>query len=287
MANDHLEDSLAKVERAQTQIEALNAEVRRFIDKSSYDVVSKFDADRDEEIWSFRLREPVPRLIAVLIGEILHNLRSSLDQMACAVALQHSGSSKETYFPFGADATIFETELARKGKKLPSDAHDMIRTLKPYKGGNDLLWNIHYLNRADKHIHVVPINLSTSANTVKYVIVKRGLVMVLGHRKAKHLYYGKPRPSAAEIAAMPSPTSVYVTDPGFHIVFGTEGCSPEESFDFLVSTPGAEFDTDMKPTIDVAFENVEGIKLDPVVAVVNQMRQLTERILLSFRGRFF
>lgn len=284
MANNFLKIPLAKVERTKAQIKCLNTDIRAFLDKSSYEIVSKLDTNRDEQIWSFRLKETIPAEISIVIGEILHNLRSSLDQMACAIALKLSGSSKDTYFPFGADADIFKKQLATKGKKLGRDACNMIQVLKPYKGGNDLLWYIHDLNRTDKHINVTPINLRTSANKVTYLVIESGLVLVVGSRVGQHMY--APRKSPEEIARMSKPTGVYKVPRGQCLSFGTAGCTPEESFDFLVTTPGAKFKTDMKPTFDVALQDVEGFELEPVIAVLNQMRQLTESILLTFLGRF-
>jgi hypothetical protein len=291
MANPFLKDSLAKIDRGQTQIEELNAEIGRFIDIRPYEIVSKYDPGRDEQVWSFRVTKNIPRVIPVIVGEVLHNLRSALDQMVCAIALQHSGKTKDTYFPFGTSASHFEAQLTEKGKQLPSDARDMIRAVKPYPGGNDLLVAMHHLNRADKHINVAPVNLRTTTNTGNYLVMKRGVMLVIGSRRAqRHIELAKPRPTVAEIAAMEqtgTPTGIYNLLMSGITVFGTDGCTPEESFEFLTTTPNSEFETDVKPTIDIAFQDIQGFELEPIVAVLFQMRECTQRICLPFLGRLF
>lgn len=278
---------IAKVERTKTQIKDLDQKIRTFLRGSAHEVVSEFDVDADADVWSFRPKREVPELFAVMAGEVLHNLRSALDNLACQIALKNSGSFKETYFPFGARADIFEAELARKGKKLSSDAIDMVRALKPYKGGNNLLWALHDANRRDKHVALSPINLLSTSNAASYLTVLSGLALVIGSRYGQHLLLDKPRPTAEEIAVMPSPTGIYTVGPSAKILFGTEGCTPDQSREFLTTTPGAKFQTNMRPTFNIALSDVEGFELEPVVATLNQMRDLVESILLTFKRRFF
>ena len=43
----------------------------------------------------------------------------------------------------------------------------------------------------------------------------------------------------------------------------------------------------IEPAFGVTFPNIEGFEREPVVAVLHQMRQLVEGILLTFEQRFF
>jgi hypothetical protein len=43
----------------------------------------------------------------------------------------------------------------------------------------------------------------------------------------------------------------------------------------------------MQPSFDIAFRDVQGAELEPVVAVLNNFRTLVERIILLFDDRFF
>ncbi|MBZ0248091.1 MAG: hypothetical protein K8F93_00385 [Burkholderiales bacterium] len=291
MANEYLESAIAKIKRAESQVDDLNSRIVRFFDSSGYEIVSERDYGLDEEVWRFELRDQIPAEIAVVAGEVVHNVRSALDNLMCALAFAHSGSTRDTYFPVGKDVNGLQTEIASKTKKLPQLARDMIAALKPYKGGNDLLYYLHDLNRTDKHVRLAVVNQCTSSHTATYLTVRRGLAYVVGARCGQHLlikeYLDPIRPTAAEIAAMPSPTAVYRLKPGASIKFGTKGCAAHKSREFLVTSPGAEFETDMKPAFDVTFQDVGPLEGEPTVALLSQMREATARIVSEFRRTFF
>jgi hypothetical protein len=135
----------AKIERTEAQIKELNEAIRAFYAPRPYEVRPKSDPDQPIEIWRVHFSD-CPPVLNVMVGEILHNLCSTLDQLACAIANTTSGSTEGTYFPFAKTASFFEDKLAEKTKNLPADARDMIRVLNPYKAGNNLLWNLHHLN---------------------------------------------------------------------------------------------------------------------------------------------
>jgi len=329
MSNEFLHSAVAKIKRSETQIDDLNSRVRAFFDASPYEITSKLDANLKQEIWRFRFSRAIEDDFPVIVGEIIHNVRSSLDNLMCAVAFAHSGSTAGTYFPFSkVGAQGLENEIASKCKKLPplakdmirvlqpynggnqilwllhelnrTDKHvklaplakDMIRVLQPYNGGNQILWLLHELNRTDKHVKLAPINLATSANVVKYLVVHSGLVLVVGARSGKHLYTEeyigtKPMPTDAEISGMTGPTGVYTCLPGTSIRFDTDTCAADESFEFLITTPGAKFETDMKPTFNIALQDVGRAETEPVVALLSQMREASARIIIEFRRTFF
>jgi hypothetical protein len=74
---------------------------------------------------------------------------------------------------------------------------------------------------------------------------------------------------------------------GMKISFPKLGASADDSMEFLTTTPGAKFKTDFKPSFDVAFKDVGAFEGEPIVHVLHQARDLVERILLTFRRRFF
>ena len=177
-----LQNANAKLDRTKNQINQLRTMIDGVLRYSSHRRIKRLDQECDEEIWSFELCTPIPQDIPVVIGEILHNLRSPLDHLACALARQHSGTDKGVFFPFGANLEAFEMQANEKCKKLSKDAVDMIRAQRPFRGGNELLWAIHDMNRSDKHREISPINLCTSANSASYLITRSGLALVLGSR---------------------------------------------------------------------------------------------------------
>lgn len=282
---DALENAYAKLDRARVQIRQLERMIQGFLMYWPVGSTSKVDAALDEETWSFAIGSPIPKDVPILIGEVLLNIRSPLDYLACALALQHTGSMKGVAFPFGGDQAGLEAQIKQKAAKLSAAAVDRIRDWKPYKGGSDLLWAIHNLNIADKHRNLLPVNLRTGGNSTTRLTVWTGLALVLGSRAAQHMNVD--RKSAEEIAAMGSPTAVYEVDAGMQLNFGTVGCTPEESMRYLTCTPGATFSTDMRPSLDIAFAEHVGDPLEPVCSVLSRMAVLTSDLVKDFDKRFF
>lgn len=106
-----------------------------------------------------------PARAAMLIGDILHNLRSSLDLLACELVTQSEAGSREgvvvdlsgVAFPFPRSEQTLEIEIAAKRfNRAGVDAVELYRTLTPWEHGNRDLWALHQLNILDKHRSVLP-----------------------------------------------------------------------------------------------------------------------------------
>ncbi len=99
----------------------------------------------------FRYVNRVREDTLILSTYSIHNLRSALDHVACAIST--APNRKEASFVIGEDANEFERVAAKRQKegRLCADAIDFMRCLKPYKGGDDRLWALHRLNIMDKH----------------------------------------------------------------------------------------------------------------------------------------
>jgi hypothetical protein len=70
----------AKITRTERQIEEIDQAVQSFAASAPFEITSRVDAAADEQIWSFKLKTNLPPDISVQAGEVIHNLRSSLDQ---------------------------------------------------------------------------------------------------------------------------------------------------------------------------------------------------------------
>ncbi len=201
-----------------------------------------------------------------------------------AIAIQHSGSSRGTYFPLGKTEQIFEDELREKTKKLPPGARDLIRGLRPYLGGNDLLWALHDLNRGDKHasritaalrggIHVRDVKVWGDRNSPT--------VRTLGPRAGRHMIRNAENNL---VQADPEKQPPYI--PG-RVVFSASPAELDDAMEFMTTDPGADVEAQFDPAFDMVFRNVQGLEGQPVIAGLYQMRDLTQSIFLAFQRRFF
>jgi hypothetical protein len=297
------EAPFAKTERAKSQIQELDQTIKSFFKSTPYQIVSQVDPEVDEETWRFQLTSKLPHELALRTGEIFHNLRSALDQMLAETVVRVSKRSETgVEFPFGLTINDFETSL-RKQKKLPPDGTTMVRELKPYKGGDPLLWLLHSANRRDKHrMGLVPVNLRT-AGKVSYLSLRYGQALVIGSRGGQHLTCQRTITDAdyVRLAVQDRCWGAYgtsvldpvsgvplVSHPCAHLSFDNLGPgTAEESYEFFTATPGTKFKTDFEPTFDVAFRDVWGLERKPIVPILAQLRDLIEHVLLTFRDRFF
>lgn len=289
MVDHPLEYVWAKIERPDAQIKDLESQIRAFFTKDVYGIAREPNADHTQEVWKFVLKKRTPRAFVTIIGEILHNMRSALDQLMCAIAVQHSGSSRGTYFPLGKTQQIFESELSEKTKKMPSDARDLIRALKPYPGGNDLLWALHDLNRGDKHASKITTRLKGLAN-IRNVMVwapKGALspphIITLGLRSGRHFR----RVGRELVQSDPEKQPRYTPNPASVVIDIGATAMIDDSMEFMTTDFGADVQTEIEPLFDIVFQDVQGLEGESVVAGLHQMRSLTESITLLFGSRFF
>lgn len=129
------------------------------------------DPEVGDDVVRLRLEDFEPMLWAVLIGDCIHNLRSSLDHLAYQLALAEAGPlppdvERSSEFPIFDDPDDFKrvrSKGALKGEPNPgsgfhkirgmhSDAQDLIEGLQPYHGGDrKRLWMLQQLSIMDKH----------------------------------------------------------------------------------------------------------------------------------------
>lgn len=160
MSVDPLYGPLRKVDWAKQHVDKLEREVREFADRNPYRIVVEpsFQPNNPAMIsLAVRFREEMPDEFALLVGDALHNLRSSLDHLACCL-VPGGTSDPECSFPFAKSESAFEqTMLSRPIRKAKPIAIDGIRKLKPYPGGNDTLYGLHLIDNLDKHRLLLPV----------------------------------------------------------------------------------------------------------------------------------
>lgn len=162
-----------KLGRAETDLDQLEAEIARFLRRDSYEIAQQFDAETGRCTLTFLAKHPPPLAWSVAIGEIVHNLRSALDHMACALYLQSGGTdcarvksasgTAKTAFPILVDDSDkgFGKWMDTYLPGLPDDAVAELQELQPYKRGDTArIHPLAILNRLwnqDKHRLLVPV----------------------------------------------------------------------------------------------------------------------------------
>lgn len=151
------EASQIKIDRAKQHLQELTAEISSFFERGAVSVVIEQASEYASvpgEMWAFTYREaePVPATWSAIIGDVLHNLRTSLDLIASDVHRITGGKAKDTrhvHYPFcKSKSDLPEMICSRRLDGIGQDFYNAIEKTAPYKDGNEGLRAIHKMGNA-------------------------------------------------------------------------------------------------------------------------------------------
>lgn len=157
--SDPFNSSRRKIIRAKEHIDDLTVTIRAFVDAGAYKQVVEDDPNRPGyKLHKIKLTQTIPPAIENIAGDAITNLRSALDHACFAVATASGNSDPQNaYFPFARNAERLETAIKGRCKDIPQEIYPFFRNLKPYDGGDELLWTLNLLCNADKHRVITPM----------------------------------------------------------------------------------------------------------------------------------
>lgn len=146
----------AKVERAKEHFEYLAVRVDEFLAMEPYGYTVAADPRTGDNVVVATVKDRPPLVWGVIIGDVVHNLRSSLDHLVYQlIVLNGDTPDRRSEFPIFSSVKEYEASGEAKVKKVAPAAQKIIKKLvpDPTKGSVDdhPLWLIHELNRLDKH----------------------------------------------------------------------------------------------------------------------------------------
>lgn len=150
-----------KLRRADEHRQLLAAEIAAFVATPPYRITESSDGDVHTLVAEVQLVPPVR--FAVVLGDLLYNLRSALDHMAWQFALVGSPAPDwRTAFPIYDDAKAFRS--GARIRDVPPDAARLIEAMQPYQEEYEVLsWlgrelvPLRNMSNRDKHqtLHIV------------------------------------------------------------------------------------------------------------------------------------
>ena len=150
---------LLKVERANYHMTELEAILRRYIRANAKAMRGKIN-NRTKEYLPVKFVTQLPEHTPTVIGDIVHNLRVSLDHAYWIMVEANGGNfCKHVKFPFGGDRKSIEGSINGQTKtSFPKkEVLDYILTdLQPFEGGALNLYDLHRLDITDKHKLLLP-----------------------------------------------------------------------------------------------------------------------------------
>lgn len=156
---DDLLHAQATTDWAVSQLPSFRDRIHSWLHQNIHVVLEDPDPEVPNDVVVAVEKELFPLSFMVEAGAYLNAIRSSLDILAYALAIRY-GITKpdDSYFPVAASEKVFLSggyKGAEFVKGLPQTERTKIESLKPYQGGNDLLWSLHRLDITRKHKRLI------------------------------------------------------------------------------------------------------------------------------------
>lgn len=152
-----------KTARAREQLDAFRSEQLAYFRREPYYTFSKFEPERGEYVTYYRVIDPPPPNLSVLIGDVVHNLSSALEHLTWQLVIASGNDPIEgvTGFPIFEERSKYEARAPRmmQGMKPEFVAH--IERLQPYhreSPESDPLAVLRDIWNRDKHRLLVTTN---------------------------------------------------------------------------------------------------------------------------------
>ncbi|NZD64552.1 hypothetical protein HX900_26115 [Rhizobium sp. WYCCWR 11290] len=130
-----------------------------YITKQPIQCVTRLlEVDPSYIAWKLIVTEAAPPEWPAIIGDIIHNLRASLDLLACElVEMNGHRDISDVYFPFAGSEDQLDHMISKRNfDKAAPQAIALVKELKPFRGGNVAIRAVHDLDIWDKHRAIIP-----------------------------------------------------------------------------------------------------------------------------------
>lgn len=160
---DELAGVRLKIQRAYAHLAELQEAIETALDSSGERFSNEFDPETKQQVYRAHGLPEIDPKWSLMVGDVLHNLRSALDHLAWQLVILDKGTPcRQTQFP------VRETPFSKKGDLTTTQLSPPIKDPKilaaleecqPYRGADgepaildrNQLWWLHRLNIIDKH----------------------------------------------------------------------------------------------------------------------------------------
>jgi hypothetical protein len=254
----------AKVTWAKKHLEKLENSLKPYPQRGSDFVRFEDDGAKRERSYYLVKLPDIPPDVPLIAGDILQNLRSSIDHVAYHLVQVGGGTAtRNTYFPIAqTSAKYYAPRCREKIKGARPEAVKYLDSFQPYKDGTHLLWELHELNNLDKHrllLTACSTNIAHSMSPSEKAEIER-------RRRNSH-----PATPAIRLGSVLKPFNKPV---------------PLKIGDKLLTIPHSEMEQEMRFLIDVAFNEPRIVGCRPIVELLHLMSNNVLNIItgLSLNG---
>jgi hypothetical protein len=263
--DERLKHVTLKIKRAKEHVADLERQLHVFLESGPYKVGAKHDPQTRKLIYCVTSAQPIPDCLPLVAGDAIQNLMSALDHLAyqivCSNTGDHPPNPNRIYFPVADDAEKYEAKKRGKIEGARQETFDAIDALKPYRGGNDLLWALYRLNNIEKHRLLLTVGSQAAG-------------INLGQLMASHLGGAFPAEAVATLESM----NVFLnpTDKGFPLKAG---------FELYIGAVDEKPNPKQQFRFNVALSESGIIDGKPLLETVNAFTTLVEGIVTALTPR--
>lgn len=257
-----LKNIRVKIDRARQHIESASSFIKSYLDTRPFGIATRRDENTRRLVYFVdNVQEPDTHLSGI-VGDALHNLRSCLDHMAYQLVFNGTGlkPSRRVYFPICDDQAKYETDGHRQIEGAKPDAIAVIDTIRPYKAGNERLWQLHRLNNVDKHRLLLMVGSAFQGVNIAEVL-RRGMQETLsGEKRVAEMFGAIKMP---DLFLKPA-DNLFPLRPGV---------------DLFIDAPDAEPSTRVTFRFEVSFGEPEVMNGESIVPTLNEMASVVDQVL--------
>jgi hypothetical protein len=175
---DDLMDAHAAVEWARIELQILEREVNSWFESVPYLIVEDLHPEMGSKFFKLQVNRKFPLTINAGAGAVVNSARTSLDMLAFAVAARNGAPARpDVHFPIYETAGDFieAKNVTSRNEWLSAAELQIVEELKPYYGGNDLLFALYQFDAlrmrerlVDVHISPGPVMNTPEAKTAGY-----------------------------------------------------------------------------------------------------------------------
>lgn len=155
-----------KLRRTREHTKAFDEAVQWWLESEPYRIAEEVDVETDTKQFVVIAERQPPVRLSLLLGDMIQNLRSTLDYLVGDLARHNAGGhlmpriEADLMFPITTSREKFKDAVRRQARLgcVAARPAALIQRLQPYRHGQDPathpLWVLHQLSNIDKHRHL-------------------------------------------------------------------------------------------------------------------------------------
>lgn len=247
--SDMFAGSRIKLERADTHIRSLIAEIESFRQSNPYEIAVHEEPSTGMQSLCAVVHRATPEEWSAIIGDAIHNARTALDLLINdLVDPVHRGTAT---FPIRATPEEKWPSGIPRIKGLSSTLQERLVAIQPYVTGDMTLRDLHILDIEDKHKVLVALSSATAVRNIR--ATQKGLRGTMS--------VGEIRIDTSKMGPTPTGISVH-------------------------RSMGMEFHTDFDVSIEIVFGNTDALPSAPVVPALERFLEAVQEIIAEFTPNY-